>query len=158
MDSGQFNSHGRPPKALFVDDLDSGAGKTLYVGQRKNGKMARIYEKGKQLGQPDSPWCRAEVEYRSKDRKLNWDSLVNPEQYLAGSYRAFSYLSAEQLRVLTTAKAKSISLDRAIHYCRVGYGQLINLMYESHDGDAEAVLRLLMRDGIPQKLKPYYES
>src|SRR5690606_4742145 len=51
---GQFITSGRAPVARLVDDLGSGRGKTLYVGQRQNGKLCRIYEKGKQLGDPSS--------------------------------------------------------------------------------------------------------
>lgn len=156
LDSGLFSARGRPPGASFYDDLGSGKGKTLYIGERKNGKMARIYEKGKQLGQKNSPWCRAEVEYRNKDRFLNWDCVLNPAEYLAGSYAAFSFLTNEQRQVATTQRAKSISLERATHFCSMGYGKLINLLYQLNDGDAEKVLRLLMRDGVPQKLKPYF--
>jgi phage replication initiation protein len=49
---GQFNTNGRPPNAQYIDDFDSGKGKTLYIGNRDNGKLLRIYEKGKQLGDP----------------------------------------------------------------------------------------------------------
>jgi phage replication initiation protein len=53
---GRFNQSGRPPKAKLIDDLGSGEGRTFYVGNRKSGKYLRIYEKGKQLGDPSSPW------------------------------------------------------------------------------------------------------
>lgn len=33
-------------------------GRTFYVGKRGNGKLMRVYEKGKQLGDPNSPWVR----------------------------------------------------------------------------------------------------
>jgi len=38
---------GRPPSGELVDDLNAGAGKTLCVGNRKNGKLLHIYEKGR---------------------------------------------------------------------------------------------------------------
>jgi len=52
---GQFTTSGRPPNAQYVDDFDSGKGKTLYIGNRANGKLLRVYEKGKQLGDPVKP-------------------------------------------------------------------------------------------------------
>ena len=55
LEAGQFNVNGRPAKARLIDDLGSGDGKTLYVGKRANGKMLRIYEKGKQLGDAGKP-------------------------------------------------------------------------------------------------------
>jgi phage replication initiation protein len=69
---GGFNSGGRQPKPvlhgnwLTPDDL----GRTFEVGKRKNGKLARIYEKGKQLGSPLNPWVRWEVELHSIDRHI----------------------------------------------------------------------------------------
>ena len=156
LEAGLFNLNGRPPKTLYIDDFDSGAGKTLYVGNRKNGKMARVYEKGKEQGQADSPWCRAESEFRSKDRLIPWDAVIHPDPYLAGSYEAFSFLSVSQSRLETINRAKAITLDRAVEFCKSGYGQLINLLYHKHGRDAEAVIRQLMREGVPKKLKPYY--
>lgn len=41
-------------------------GLTLYVGSRKNGKVIRCYEKGKQLGDKSSPWFRSELEIHAK--------------------------------------------------------------------------------------------
>ncbi len=156
VNKGLFSQNGRPPNIRYVDDYDSGKGKTLYIGERKNGKLIRVYEKGKEQGQPKSPWCRAEVEYRSKDRKINWDTVLNPDKYISGSCKAFSYLSKEQSRLETIAKSKGITLDRAVKFCRTGYGQLINLIYDQYGGDAEKVIKRLSRDGYPKKLKSFY--
>ena len=158
VDEGSFNQNGRPPNIRYIDDYNSGKGKTLYVGERKNGKLIRIYEKGKEQGDPHSPWCRAEVEFRSKDRKIDWNLLINPDQYISGSCKAFTYLSQEQSRLETISKSKNITLDRAIKYCRIGYGQLINLVYVENGNDPDAVVRILARDGIPNKLKTYYQA
>jgi phage replication initiation protein len=65
-------------KGRLIDDLGSGDGKTLYVGQRTSGKLLRIYEKGKQLGDTTSPWVRAEVELKDQDRVIPFDVLINP--------------------------------------------------------------------------------
>lgn len=156
VDKGLFSLNGRPPNVRYIDDYDSGKGKTLYIGERKNGKLIRIYEKGKEQGQPDSSWCRAEVEYRSKSRRIDWDVVLNPDLYLAGSCEAFSYLSSEQSRLETIKNSKRITLSKAIKYCRIGYGQLINLLYEQNDQNAEAVISMLIRNGYPAKLKAFH--
>ena len=61
-----FNAGGRKPThTLFGDWLEGEAstkGRTLGIGNRASGKYARIYEKGKQLGEATSPWTRIEVE------------------------------------------------------------------------------------------------
>ena len=154
---GLFNNGGRSPKIQSIDDHGSGDGYTLNVGKRKNGRVIRIYEKGRQLGDPDNPWCRAELETRSKDRKIPWDTVINPDRYLAGSCEAFSYLSTEQSRIKTLSKAKEITLDTMVKYCKVGYGQLINLLRLS-GYSSEQIVDMLQREGIPKKLETYYQK
>jgi DNA relaxase NicK len=153
--SGEFNSNGRPAKARLIDDLGTGDGKTLYVGNRAYGKMLRIYEKGKQLGDPDSPWVRVEVELHNKSRVIPWAVLEYPGYYLAGSYPCLAYLSTEQRRIETIRKAVSISLDASVHHLRQTGGKLLNLMMHQHGGDAFAVVNELKRDGVPRRLASY---
>lgn len=83
-EAGEFTSNGRPPAAKLIDDMGSGKGKTLYIGERANGKLLRVYEKGRQLGDPSSPWVRVELELRNKSRVIPWDVLTTPATYLAG--------------------------------------------------------------------------
>jgi phage replication initiation protein len=84
----QFNAGGNKPscnqQGNWIDP--DGSGRTFYVGKRKNGKLIRIYEKGKQLGDPNSPWVRWEVELHNKQRVIPWDVLINPGPYVAGAY------------------------------------------------------------------------
>lgn len=153
--AGEFNSNGRPAKARLIDDLGTGDGKTLYVGNRAYGKMLRIYEKGKQLGDPDSPWVRVEVELHNKSRLIPWEVLIRPTPYLAGAYPCLAYLSAEQKKIQTIHKAATISLESSIHHLRQTGGKLVNLMMQTHGGDAFAVVDELKREGIPRRLSAY---
>lgn len=93
---GGFTSNGRPPAAKFIDDMGSGKGKTLYIGKRQNGKMLRIYEKGRQLGDSSSPWVRVELELRGKNRLIPWDAVNSPATYLAGGYLLWSLVEASK--------------------------------------------------------------
>ncbi len=153
--AGEFNSNGRPAKARLIDDLGTGDGKTLYVGNRAYGKMLRIYEKGKQLGDKESPWVRAEVELHNKSRLIPWDVLAHPGYYLAGTYPCLAYLSAEQWKIKTIHKAATISLESSIKHLRQTGGKLVNLMMQTHGGDAFAVVNELKREGIPRRLSGY---
>jgi len=155
LEAGQFNVNGRPAKARLIDDLGSGDGKTLYVGKRANGKMLRIYEKGKQLGDPVSPWVRVEVELRNKNRLIPWDTLTRPGVYLAGSYPCLAYLSTVQEKIKTIGKAIEISFNVAVANLRQAGGKMINLMMEAQGGDAFSVVNDLVRDGVPQRFKGY---
>ena len=62
--SGQFNAGGNKPTCKQHGNWiePDGSGRTLEIGKRKNGKLLRIYEKGKQLGDPKSLWVRWELQ------------------------------------------------------------------------------------------------
>lgn len=152
---GGFSTSGRIPKARYIDDFGSGEGKTLYIGKRKNGKLCRVYEKGKQLGDPNSPWVRAEVEWHSRDRVIPWDAVTNPSPFLAGAYPCFNYLSTEQSRIRTQKKAFEISYDRTVKWVRTAAGPSLHAMCEINGGDAGEVLALTMRPCDPQRLAAY---
>lgn len=153
--SGDFTLNGRPAKARLIDDLGSGDGKTLYVGQRANGKLLRIYEKGKQLGDTESPWVRVEVELRNKSRLIPWDTLTRPGHFLAGAYPCLAFLSAVQEKIKTISKAVNISLAAAVHHLRQTGGKLIHVLMQQYGGDAFAVVDEIKREGIPRRLASY---
>lgn len=94
-DDGEFCSGGRWPSGEHHGNWKrpDGAGRTLYLGKRKSGKFTRIYEKGRQLGDKESPWTRLEVEFKSIDRIVPFDVLLYPGQYLAAAYPALDFLS-----------------------------------------------------------------
>lgn len=152
---GKFNQNGRPPKAHLIDDLDSGEGKTLYVGNRKSGKLLRIYQKGKQLGDPSSQWTRVEVELRNKGRVIPWDALTRPGHYLAGAFPCLAYLSAIQEKIRNITKASSITLTMATIHLRKTYGKLVDLLMKLHHENSTAVIRKIRGEGMPRRLVPY---
>jgi phage replication initiation protein len=160
LQDGLFSNNGAREgttavKGRLIDDLGSGDGKTLYVGNRKSGKMLRLYEKGKQLGDTLSVWVRAELELKDKDRVIPWDALVNPSHYLAAAYPCLSYLSAIQNKIKIIKKAVSTSMEVAVNNLRNMGGMLITLMMQKHFGDAFEVVNELKRDGIPKRLASY---
>ena len=150
---GGFKSGGREPKPkqhgnwITPDDL----GRTFEVGIRKNGKLARIYEKGKQLGCPSNPWVRWEVELHSIDRHIPWDVLTRPGEYVAGAYPCLSWVSEQASRIRTVKAQDDISYTRLKHVGSLAYGALINVMLQ-REGSAERVVELLRREGVPKRL------
>jgi hypothetical protein len=50
-----------------VDDYDSGDGKTFYVGDKKSEKQLRVYEKGREQGDRNSPRVRYEAQFRNSN-------------------------------------------------------------------------------------------
>ncbi len=155
---GQFNCGGRQPSHSVAGDwlLDgSPLGRTLYIGKRANGKMLRIYEKGKQLGDVASSWVRVELELRGKNRIIPWNALTKSGNYLAGSFNCLNFLSVEQDKIRTITKAVAISYDRSVKHARLMVGKLVNVMMQTDSGDAFAVVNKLKRDGVPGRLKNY---
>ncbi len=160
LKDGLFSNNGKREgptsvKGRLIDDLGSGDGKTLYIGNRKSGKMLRIYEKGKQLGDKSSLWVRAELELKDKDREIPWDVLINPSHYLAAAYPCLNYLSENQKKIKIINKSISTSMDVAVHNLRNMGGMLINLMMQQYNDDAVAVVNELKREGVPKRLKKY---
>ncbi len=154
-EAGEFGAGGRRPEAQLVDDLGSGKGRTFYVGNRKNGKLLRGYEKGKQLGDPESPWVRVEVEWHDQSRVLPYDILTRPGQYLAGAYPCLRFLNIKQSKIKTIFRGAKIAFDSAVSNLRQQGGKLVNLMLSVFGGDYGEVVEQLRRDGIPKRIEPY---
>ncbi len=157
--SGGFNAGGRQPRHGVHGDWLAGEssikGRTLGIGSRTSGKYCRIYEKGKQLGDPASPWTRVEVEWRGKDRLIPFDILTAPGKYLAGAYPCLGFLSAEQSRIKTVANGAFIAFESAVGNGKQQAGKLVNLMLRVFGGDMGEVVKQLQRDGIPARIDPY---
>lgn len=155
---GNFKTGGRNPAHRVEGDwLDPGSpkGRTLYIGRKANGKLACIYEKGKQQGDPASTWTRAEVRLGGKSRVIPLDVLIRPGVYLAGAYPCFAYLSAVQEKIRTVSKVVSMSLASVIHHTRQTGGKVVNLLREIYAGDDSRVVEELIRPGYPKRLAGY---
>jgi len=150
-ESGGFAMHNTNPSARFIDDMGTGKGSTLYVGAKRNGKEACIYEKGKQLGSQDSPWIRFEGRLTAVDRVVSFDAMVNPAQYLAALYPPFAHLSAIHARLVIIKNHTKIALDHLVEYASIAYGRLVNYLKVQGKTDAQ-IVEMLIVDGIPKRL------
>lgn len=99
-----------------------GRGRTLYVGRRQSGKFLRVYEKGKQLGDRESPWTRIELELKAVDRVIPFDTLLKPGHYLAGAYPALEWLNERQSRISTVRHAAKKGYEAMVRYVRRAAG------------------------------------
>ncbi|MCC7080417.1 MAG: replication initiation factor domain-containing protein [Burkholderiales bacterium] len=153
---GLFKVGGRPPKARCIDDFGSGDGRTLYVGSRQSGKLCRVYEKGKQLGNKKSKWTRAEVELHAKDRVIPWDAVTEPVRFLAGSFPYFAFLSLVSERIRTIKRATEISIEAVASWVKLAAGKSINVLLDHFDGDFVELVVAVRREGIPKRLKGWW--
>lgn len=151
--AGAFTSRGRKPSYRTEGPwlTPTGEGRTFYVGRRENGKLFRAYEKGKQAGNPDSPWVRWEVEFHNRDRVIPHDVLLYPARYIAGAYPALSWVTPGGARIETVKRQDAISYKRLSECAAVSYGRHINVMLQ-REGSAERVVEILRRDGVPERL------
>lgn len=151
--TGGFSTGGNKPscdqKGNWIEP--DGSGRTFYIGKRKNGKMLRVYEKGKQLGDPTSHWVRWELEVHRKDREIPWDVLLNPGPYVAGAYQCTAWINEKPSRIRTYTTASKIGYDKLTYHASQAYGRLLTVMLDQ-EGSAEKVLEKLLRPGIPARL------
>lgn len=153
--AGQFNAGGRMPRHSCPGDWLSDQpehGRTLEIGRRENGKMMRVYEKGRQLGDPSSSWTRWEVEIRNKDRDIPTDILTRRDEYFVGAYKCLqAILAAAAERIKTDQAEGSISAERLVESHRTAYGTHIHTLRAVLTADE--VLDLLSRPGVPRRLE-----
>ncbi|MPS47811.1 replication initiation factor domain-containing protein [Methylobacillus sp.] len=155
-DNGGFNCGGRNPDIELRGNWKrpNGKGRSVYIGNRSNGKFFRGYEKGKQLGDADSPWMRLEVEFKSVDRVIPFEVLKFPHEYFAAAYPILASFSDTAERILTVKKTVEISYERTKKWLKRQCGAALNLMLNI-EGTAERVLELIKREGkLPKGVLP----
>lgn len=151
---GNFFIKGARPKPRNGGDWTSEndeKGRTFYVGSKRNGKEACIYEKGKQLGDPVSPWVRVEIRFTNDDHKVPFDILTSPEMYFAGSYPVLADTSIFHDRCEVIKKHAETALESMFGYMSDSYGKLVNVAL-SIGKTPEWICNRVVRDGIPKRL------
>ncbi|MEO7702919.1 MAG: replication initiation factor domain-containing protein, partial [Opitutus sp.] len=151
---GAFIMNGRPPTASHVDDLGTNKGCSLYIGQ-KGHKQLNVYEKGKQLGDPESKHVRCELRLYAKHVDLPVDALRNPAKYYAGAYpmlAAFVIGEAERLHVrevMVDASVKAMT-----RFLRNQAGTSLALVMDALGDEAVGfLLQNVVRAGRPGRFK-----
>lgn len=130
-----------------------GSGRTIEVGKRDSSKMLRAYEKGKQLGDPNSTWVRFEVEFKGSDRVLPYEMLTDPGSFLAGAYPCLAWVSGEQSSIKMVKKAVKVAYGHMKKHARIQVGKFINFMQRGLGlTDAEIIKELLVPGGVPRRL------
>lgn len=151
---GAFQRQGRPPKVelrgAWEQEDPNGTGLTLYVGSRLSGKLARIYEKGKQLGDPNSPWVRFEIEMHNSSYQLTLEMLIAPTKWFAGAYPCCEWIEKgiDRNQLEYKARCAVATVESSIKWIRhQAGGHLAGLREMYADGE---LLDLLVRpDAVP---------
>lgn len=151
---GAFMNNGRPPTASFVDDLGSNKGCSLYIGQ-KGHKQLNVYEKGKQLGDPESGHTRCELRLYAKRLDLPTDALRYPGRYFASAYPLLAaFVVDEAERLLLKAQIVNASAKAMVRFLRAQAGTALYLVMDALGDDAlEFLMREVVRPGRPGRFK-----
>lgn len=150
---------GRKPYIEHVGNWrqPTGQGRTLAIGRRTSGKFFRCYEKGRQLGDVTSEWCRAELELKSSDRIIPLDILVCPSDYFSGAYPCFEHFAhiKTQKRIKLKEKVCQIVTEAAIKVTKHQYGKYLSIFRQLF-GDKETLDMVSCADknAWPKRLKP----
>lgn len=136
----------------------TGAGRTLYIGSRKSSSMfVRCYEKGKEQGDPTSPWVRLELELKNADRVIPFDILTRPSDYFVAAYPCFlqfsNYATPETI-VVKRNKAK-IAVDAAKDLIKKQYGKYLKVIRDIVGNDEVFLNEVCADDGEawPERLR-----
>jgi phage replication initiation protein len=152
--AGGFQLGGRPPSSRLDGDwLGGKSGRTFYVGNAKNGKMLRVYEKGKQLGDSVSDWTRFEVQLGNRDRVIPFDVLTERDAFFCGCYPALAEMLEQAGKAIATARTSGVvSIAHLLFHLRRCYGKVLHTCsIEAGASNADLIeeLRLI---GLPRRV------
>ncbi len=154
--AGGFTLRGRPPSTHVAGDwLERLHGRTLYIGKATNGKTLRAYEKGKQLGDLESPWVRFEVQLGNRDREIPFEALTSPTAFFAGCYPALSDLvdvAAEAIDTTTTEG--ETTLAHLLYHAKRCYGKLLHTLLKATGVSHSDLIEEVRVIGIPRRVDP----
>lgn len=163
--NGGFALTNKLPNVQHLGDWKrhEGRGRTLQVGSRANGKLYRGYEKGKQLGNSESPWFRHEVELGNKSRIIPLDILLYPSEYFAGTYPYMTeiaqYATANEnfcpTRIETIKKTMNISFHKSVQVVKHQFGRYMRVFRDIYKDDSEILEMLVTEktDYYPKRLR-----
>lgn len=155
--AGRFNARhaGRPPKMSQILPESVRDGRTIYVGDRTQGKFLRAYEKGFQLikgnqfadsithidGNAVEDMYRLELELKAKDGPLPDDLVERRDQYFSGAYPYLQEVLDVEPEIFSQARERGPQLDMqaALANIRQQYGSTLFTALTAYHGDIGAV-------------------
>lgn len=158
-DNGFFDNHNMRPKSETIGSAwrkEDGSGKTFYVGRKKNARFVRVYEKGKQLGDKESKWCRFEIQFNHGDIEIPFDILVDEGGYFCGAFpicASFANMPQER-RIGVREKTLNLTFEHKVRHAKNAVGKLVNFMADVGLSDEQIVAMLKADAGYPKGLEP----
>jgi DNA relaxase NicK len=149
-DEGGFTVRRTP--AIGFQGYSDGSGQTIYIGKNKGNQQLCVYEKGKQLGDPTSPWVRFEARFGAKYRDIPYDILERPWEYITGHYPPLSWISQVTTRMETAVAKAAAGMAASIRHAKRQCGSVVNVIAEAIPDPKDfgaAVLSLLKGTKFP---------
>lgn len=159
--AGEFKNRGQTPKHDMAGPWESpehwGDGLTFYVGKRDTGRMLRVYHKGRQLGDPHSPWVRFEVELTRKKRDIPLAALLDLQGAFIGAYPWLEWAAEEEGAPIgmVAQEEQKISVNHLISHAKRSYGKLLSVL-TSLKCSPEHIVGVLSSVGTPRRLDRRY--
>ncbi|MCE7031356.1 replication initiation factor domain-containing protein [Lysobacter sp. GX 14042] len=143
----------RSASVQLVDDLGSGKGSTFYLGDRKT-RLLRVYSKGQQLGDPESPWTRYEIQWMGSAFDLSTDNLRAPGALLA-RYPDLGHLPvcSDGTGAHRTQREAEISAARTAKWIKTTCGAAIGLAADAIGPELFVELVRREEDAVPRRLR-----
>lgn len=155
--AGRFNARGagRPPKMSQILPERVRDGRTIYVGDRTQGKFLRGYEKGYELlkgnqfadsithidGNKVEDMYRLELELKAKDGPLPVDLVERRDEYFSGAYPYLQEVLSVEPEIFSQARERGPQMDlqAALSNIRQQYGSTLFTALTAYHGDIGAV-------------------
>lgn len=158
-DNGFFDNHNMRPKSEMVGSAwrkEDGTGKTFYVGRKKNSRFVRVYEKGRQLGDKESPWVRFEIQFNHGDIEIPFEILTDEGGYFCGAFPICSTFKnmPQEKRFEPRSKALNLTFGHKLKHAKNAVGKLVNFMSDLGFTAEEIVRQLKAEQGYPKGLEP----
>jgi phage replication initiation protein len=118
------------------------AGITDAIGVRTSDLYLRRYDKGRELGAPDSEWVRVELEMKSKDTLIPLDVLIVPETYFCQYPWLRDLRNSYATRLEAKRERAQITVDAAEQIIKTQFGKYLRILRQLAESDAALLDRL----------------
>lgn len=139
---GELARYGNTPEPYLYGPWLNGdprrKGRTFRWGCARSSQIGYAYEKGKQLGCPESPWVRFELRFSNHDRVIPFEILLDPSSYFVSAYPALSRFKQIEQPKKTQIKEKAAQATEKhlLRYTKISYGKVLKLFRQVY-GDKE---------------------
>lgn len=136
---------------------DTKKGRTFYIGSKRSSRILYFYEKGRQLGDEESPWVRLELRQRNKDYIIPFDVLLHPGDYLCSSYpylsKILNYDYSEQCRFERIKKTNGVAIEHVVKYAKMQVSPAIKMLQSLGLNADDIIDKLLNKQAkMPKRL------